>query len=89
VDNFSGSSLLVGPTAQCNAINKLIGGVELLPGTGQYQIDCAVIDTLPEIDFVLGGQKFTLAGKDYVLQVANSIFSLLDGNNGVNSLQLF
>ncbi len=80
---------MVGPTAQCNAINKLIGGVELLPGTGQYQIDCAVIDTLPEIDFVLGGQKFTLAGKDYVLQVANSIFSLLDGNNGVNSLQLF
>jgi hypothetical protein len=75
VDNFAGSSLLVGPTAQCNAINKLIGGVEVLPGTGQYQIDCAAIDTLPEIDFVLGGQKFTLAGKDYVLQVAIFIFS--------------
>jgi cathepsin D len=79
VDNFAGSSLLVGPTAQCNAINKLIGGVEVLPGTGQYQIDCAAIDTLPEIDFVLGGEKFTLAGKDYVLQVTNFISSLLDG----------
>ena len=65
----SGSSLLVGPTAQCKAINELIGGVELLPGTGQYQIDCAQIDSLPAIDFVLGGQAFTLAGKDYVLQV--------------------
>ncbi len=80
---------MVGPTAQCNAINKLIGGVEVLPGTGQYQIDCAVIDTLPEIDFVLGGQKFTLAGKDYVLQVANFIFFIIKWENGVNFLQLF
>jgi len=65
----TGSSLLVGPTAQCKAINELIGGIELLPGTGQYQIDCAQIDSLPDIDFVLSGQAFTLAGKDYVLQV--------------------
>jgi cathepsin D len=64
-----GSSLLVGPTAQCKAINELIGGIELLPGTGQYQIDCAQIDSLPSIDFVLSGRAYTLTGKDYVLQV--------------------
>lgn len=65
----TGSSLLVGPTAETNAINKMIGGVELIPGTGQYQIDCAKIGTLPDIDFIIGGTKFTLVGQDYVLQI--------------------
>merc|ERR1712233_263485 len=31
----TGSSLMVGPTAETNAINKMIGGVELIPGSGQ------------------------------------------------------
>jgi len=65
----TGSSLLVGPTAETEAINKAIGGVELIPGTGQYQIVCSQIDSLPDIDFVVGGQTFTLTGKDYVLQI--------------------
>jgi len=65
----TGSSLLVGPTEQTDAINKMIGGVELIPGTGQYMIVCSKIDTLPDIDFVIGGKAFTLTGRDYVLQV--------------------
>jgi len=65
----TGSSLLVGPTAETDAINKAIGGVELVPGTGQYQIICSTIDSLPSIDFVIGGNTFTLTGKDYVLQI--------------------
>jgi len=69
----TGSSLLVGPTAQTDAINNMIGGIELIPGTGQYQILCAMIDSLPDIDFVLGGQKFTLSGRDYVLEVTQCI----------------
>merc|ERR1712002_235175 len=39
----TGSSLLVGPTAETNAINKMIGGKEIVPGTGQYSVDCATI----------------------------------------------
>jgi len=65
----TGSSLLVGPPAQTTAINKAIGGIELIPGTGQYQMDCNAIDTLPEIDFVLNGMPFTLTGRDYVLEI--------------------
>merc|ERR1712179_521002 len=34
----TGSSLMVGPTAETNAINKMIGGVELIPGSGQFFI---------------------------------------------------
>jgi len=65
----TGSSLLVGPPAQTTAINKAIGGIELIPGTGQYQMDCNAIDSLPEIDFVLNGMPFTLTGRDYVLEI--------------------
>ena len=32
-------------------------------------IDCSKIDSLPPIDFVLGGKKFTLTGNEYVLKV--------------------
>ena len=31
--------------------------------------DCNAIPTLPKIDFVIGGQKYTLEGKDYVMQI--------------------
>merc|ERR1712112_148389 len=48
-------------------------GMELIPGTGQFQILCAMIPTLPDIDFILGGQKFTLTGKDYVLEITQCV----------------
>ena len=44
-------------------------GVELIPGTGQFFMDCNSIDSLPDIDFILNGQPFALAGKDYVLSI--------------------
>jgi len=65
----TGSSLMVGPTKETNAINKMIGGKEIVPGTGQYMIDCASIPSLPSLAVVLGGREFELTGKDYVLQI--------------------
>ena len=69
----TGSSLLVGPTKQTNSINHMIGGTELVPGTGQYFIDCGKIGSLPEVDFTIAGTTFTLTGKDYVLEVTASL----------------
>jgi len=66
----TGSSLMVGPTKETNAINKMIGGKEIVPGTGQYMIDCGSISSLPDIAVVLGGREFVLTGKDYVLQIS-------------------
>merc|ERR1719414_926165 len=66
----TGSSLLVGPPEETNAINKAIGGTELVPGTGQYFVDCNSIDSMPTITFSIGGNQFELSGRDYVLQVS-------------------
>jgi len=65
----TGSSLLVGPTSETNAINKMIGAVEMIPGTGQFFIDCNQVSSLPAIDFTIGGKAFTLQGVDYILEV--------------------
>lgn len=36
----------------------------------QYTVDCSQIPSLPEITFNIGGQPFTLTGKEYVLEVS-------------------
>ena len=48
---------------------QLIGGTEVLPGTGQYSVDCNTIDSLPSLTFTINGEDFVIDGKDYVLQV--------------------
>merc|ERR1712227_938727 len=68
----TGSSLMVGPTAETNAINKMIGGVELIPGSGQFFIICSEIPDMPDIDVVIGGKAFTLSSVDYILQVTQA-----------------
>ena len=54
---------------EVRAINRKIGGVELVPGTGQYFVDCNSLDSMPVIDFMLNGQPFALTGRDYVLSI--------------------
>merc|ERR1712107_928471 len=67
----TGSSLLVGPKKETNAINKMTGGKEVIPGTGQYMVDCNSFDQLPDINFVIGGKSFPIKGKDYVLRIGS------------------
>ncbi|XP_020620801.1 lysosomal aspartic protease-like [Orbicella faveolata] len=63
----TGTSLIGGPTAEIKKLNAMIGATPLVGG--EYIIDCSKIDSLPAIDFILAGKKFTLTGKDYVLKV--------------------
>ena len=68
----TGTSLNVGPTKESKAINEAIGAKEVIPGTGQYQVDCDVVDQLPAIEFEFGGKVFVLNGADYILKVSKS-----------------
>jgi len=64
----TGTSLIAGPTSEIKKLNEMIGATPIVGG--EYTIDCAKIPSLPELDFYIGGKKFTLKGSDYVLKVS-------------------
>lgn len=66
----TGTSLLVGPTADADKINKALGA-EQDPNYG-YVFDCDKLDSLPDLDFVFGDKTFELKGPEYVLNMTNS-----------------
>lgn len=43
--------------------------------TGQYQLDCATVPTLPDLTFYLGGKPFPLSASDYVLDLQGTCIS--------------
>eukprot|EP00736_Rhodelphis_marinus_P002663 Rmarinus@m.11880 len=62
----TGTSLITGPSEKINALNTKIGAVS--SGMGAATIDCTQRDSLPELDFVIGGQTYTLSPSDYTLE---------------------
>merc|ERR1711918_250469 len=65
----SGTSLLAGPKDKVAKIAQAAGAT-LVMGK-EYTIDCSKMSSLPAVEITLGGgKKFTLEGKDYVLQVS-------------------
>lgn len=64
----TGTSLIAGPTAEIEKLNHMIGATPIIGG--EYTIDCAKIPSLPELDFMIAGKKFTLKGSDYILKVS-------------------
>jgi hypothetical protein len=64
----SGTSLLAGPKDKVAAIAQKAGATSVMGK--EYVVNCTKIDSLPTLEVTLGGQKFTMEGKDYVLQVS-------------------
>jgi saccharopepsin len=57
--------------------NKEIGATKGF--TGQYSVDCAKRDSLPELTFTLAGHKFAIGPYDYILEVQGSCISSFMG----------
>lgn len=62
----SGTSLITGPSREIRKLARAVGAKRMLKG--EYVIDCDKAATMPNIDFVLNGKKFTLTGQDVVLK---------------------
>ena len=62
----SGTSLLVGPTADVSGIAEAIGAKKTL--TGQYTIDCDMVSSIPDMTFTIDGKEYTVPGSKIVIQ---------------------
>lgn len=70
----TGTSLITLPSSLAEIINAKIGASK--SWSGQYQVDCAVKDTLPDMTFNFGGHNFTLSANDYILDLGGSCISV-------------
>merc|ERR1711904_730492 len=74
----SGTSLLAGPAAQVASLAKQAGATSVAGGK-EFSLDCSKLSTLPNLEVTLGGQSFSLAPTDYVLQVSGQCLFAFTG----------
>lgn len=73
----TGTSLNALPTDLAELLNKEIGAKKGFGG--QYSIDCAKRDSLPDVTFTLSGSNYTLPASDYILELGGSCVSTFMG----------
>ncbi|KAI0098172.1 aspartic peptidase domain-containing protein [Nemania sp. FL0031] len=73
----TGTSLIALPTQLAELLNKEMGAKKGY--NGQYSIDCAARDSLPDVTFKLSGYDFSITPYDYVLEVSGSCISTFMG----------
>jgi len=73
----TGTSLIALPSTIADLLNDQIGAKK--GWNGQYSIDCAARDSLPDLTFTLTGHNFTISPFDYTLEVQGSCISAIMG----------
>ncbi|KAI1757655.1 aspartic peptidase domain-containing protein [Xylaria castorea] len=73
----TGTSLIALPTDLAELLNKEMGAKKGF--NGQYSVDCAARDSLPDVSFKLSGYDFSITPYDYILEVSGSCISTFMG----------
>lgn len=73
----TGTSLIALPTTLAELLNKEMGAKKGY--NGQYTVDCAKRDELPDMSFKLSGYDFSITPYDYILEVQGSCISTFMG----------
>ncbi|KAK9875095.1 hypothetical protein WA026_005890 [Henosepilachna vigintioctopunctata] len=65
----TGTSMIMVPKADMAKLHKVLGGTKV-PGQDldEYIIDCNKIESMPSVEFTIGGKQFVLEAKDYVVK---------------------
>lgn len=72
----SGTSLVVGPKRDVTKLAQAVGAKANF--MGQYTIDCANIESMPDIVFTIQGKEYAVPGKSTVLQAQGTcIFAVM------------
>mmetsp|Transcript_3850 Transcript_3850/g.5898 ORF Transcript_3850/g.5898 Transcript_3850/m.5898 type:complete len:389 (-) Transcript_3850:100-1266(-) len=66
----SGTSLIAGPKDEVSAIAEQIGAIKL-PILNEYVIPCEF--SLPTLEFTIGGKRYPLTGKEYVIDAGKGV----------------
>jgi len=73
----TGTSLIALPSTIAELLNNQIGAKKGF--TGQYTVECATRDSLPDLTFTLSGTNFTIGPYDYILEAGGSCISSFMG----------
>jgi len=73
----SGTSLLTGPKAEVTKLAAEVGATANV--MGQYTIDCAKVDDLPDLVFTIAGKEYSLPGSRTVIQAQGTCLWALMG----------
>ncbi|GFN84943.1 cathepsin d-like [Plakobranchus ocellatus] len=67
----SSSSFIVGPFEEVHALNKKLGGKLFQDHHGlyNYEFKCSEVDRLPDVEFIVNGEKLSLTSSDYIVKM--------------------
>ena len=83
----SGTSLITGPSAEIRKIAQSVGATANL--LGQYTIDCALVPSLPDLEFHIDGKAWPVPGKDLVIQASGTCLFTMMGMDIPSGVSIF
>ncbi|GFN84965.1 cathepsin d [Plakobranchus ocellatus] len=58
---------IIGPYEEISNLHKGLGGRRIPSNPRQFGLDCSKIDSMPDLEFIINGQKLAVSSKDYIM----------------------